>query len=441
MKVALVTLCYNEIELLEFFFRHYDPIVDHYVIYDDQSDDGCREMFARHPKVEVRDRHANHMVDDIEHSEIKNHTVGELLKDYDCVLCVDFDEFLYHPNLLELLEQYHQRGVTLPQTAGYDMVDNHVPEGGLLTEQLRCGVRNPVYDKRSIVFRGAVPNYGTGCHSCQPDGCVVESQPEIKLLHYKYMSRESVEVESKRCKISARNEANKLGWTTLDGKWIRSRDYWPLVYERLYEQRELVVEMPKPDYGRCSFTMDSWPDKCWDQFDDILCEYIGRPVRALEIGSFEGKGAIGLATLLGSQAHIVCVDPYTEYEGNDLAGKIGEAEKRFRANVAASNVGHRIEHHKCTAGAYFFVDFESFDVVYVDGDHRAHAVIADAIRADELLKPGGMLIFDDYGWTIDQQAWRRPKPAIDFFISAFRDRYELIERDYRVFLRKLDEAI
>ena len=40
--------------MLPFFFRHYDPIVDRYIVYDDGSTDRTLEMLAAHPRVEVR---------------------------------------------------------------------------------------------------------------------------------------------------------------------------------------------------------------------------------------------------------------------------------------------------------------------------------------------------------------------------------------------------
>lgn len=157
-------------------------------------------------------------------------------------------------------------------------------------------------------------------------------------------------------------------------------------------------------------------------------------MRALEIGSFEGKGAIGLATLLGSQAQVVCLDPFKEYEGNDLRGRLSAAEKRFCQNIAVSPVGQRITHYR--VGLDEFRHRGEFDIIYIDGSHIARDVIADALAADRILKPGGMLIFDDYGWIANPDPMMQPGMAIDFFIKSYGDRYELIERDFRIFLRK-----
>ena len=38
--VHLYTICWDEADMLGFFFRHYDSWVDRYVIYDDGSTEG-----------------------------------------------------------------------------------------------------------------------------------------------------------------------------------------------------------------------------------------------------------------------------------------------------------------------------------------------------------------------------------------------------------------
>jgi Glycosyl transferase family 2 len=52
--IHLYTVCWDEADMLGFFFRHYDPWVDRYVIYDDGSTDGSLEILRAHAKVEVR---------------------------------------------------------------------------------------------------------------------------------------------------------------------------------------------------------------------------------------------------------------------------------------------------------------------------------------------------------------------------------------------------
>jgi len=88
-----------------------------------------------------------------------------------------------------------------------------------------------------------------------------------------------------------------------------------------------------------------------------------------------------------------------------------------------------------------YLPLNSFDIVYIDGSHKAKNVLADAILSWELLKTGGIMIFDDYKW----KGWEghkltaelRPEIAIDSFISIFKNDIEIIHKDYQVILKKL----
>ena len=54
MKVHLYTKVWNEEEMLPFFFRRYDPLIDRYIIYDDGSTDNTLKLLAAHDRVEIR---------------------------------------------------------------------------------------------------------------------------------------------------------------------------------------------------------------------------------------------------------------------------------------------------------------------------------------------------------------------------------------------------
>lgn len=79
---------------------------------------------------------------------------------------------------------------------------------------------------------------------------------------------------------------------------------------------------------------------------------------------------------------------------------------------------------------------EWFDLIYIDGSHEAADVLADAVLAWPLLKPGGLLGFDDYGWRVFPEPERRPAPAVDAFLTCLRGWYEPVHRGYQVWVKK-----
>jgi hypothetical protein len=87
---------------------------------------------------------------------------------------------------------------------------------------------------------------------------------------------------------------------------------------------------------------------------------------------------------------------------------------------------------------------ESFDIIYINGSHRAADVLGDAVLSWELLKPGGIMIFDDYcldGSDLgpDEAALPLelvPKSAIDAFLLTYGSKLDILHRYYQVAVQK-----
>lgn len=126
-------------------------------------------------------------------------------------------------------------------------------------------------------------------------------------------------------------------------------------------------------------------------------------------------------------------------------------ERRFDANIAAALQASqhtspervwKIKAPSHVALAQLIVEGAShFDVIYIDGCHEPAAVLCDACQAWMLLKPGGVLIFDDYAWHLVSQRPARtsPKAAIDAFLETYSMQLIVLELDYQCIVQKLEE--
>ncbi len=75
-------------------------------------------------------------------------------------------------------------------------------------------------------------------------------------------------------------------------------------------------------------------------------------------------------------------------------------------------------------------DFEKFDFIYIDGCHEPEYVIHEACLAFQLLKKGGYLLFDDYGWG-------NCRYGIESFLLCFQKHYTPLYKDWQVLVEKL----
>ena len=193
MRVWLYSIVRNERLILPYLLRHYVPWVDKLIFYDDRSDDGTRELILECPKAELRDWTGSLGINDDEFVYFANEQWKEARGKAEWVIWIDADEFLYHPNMLELLAGYLAAGVEVPQVAGFTMVSKVFPTTtGQIYEEVKTGFSDGYWDKKAI-FRGNM-FWTIGRHGIDFTRFNPPSSPtcEIKLLHYRGLGMDYV---------------------------------------------------------------------------------------------------------------------------------------------------------------------------------------------------------------------------------------------------------
>lgn len=177
------------------------------------------------------------------------------------------------------------------------------------------------------------------------------------------------------------------------------------------------------------FTTDfvSWIIPIWEQY---LAEFKGKEnISLLEIGSFEGCSAIWFLEniLTHPTSSITCVDPFPFFR----------IELRFDHNIKTSGLSSKVTKIKGRSeNVLRTLKESSFDIIYIDGSHRALNVLMDTVSSWLLLKLGGIIIFDDYEWKPDRAPEDRPAMAIDIFLKSFQPHIELLHKGYQVIIRR-----
>src|SRR6266852_6651558 len=201
--------------------------------------------------------------------------------------------------------------------------------------------------------------------------------------------------------------------------------------------------------GEYEFTID-WFSHHIPTWEPLLAGL--KPARILEIGSFEGRSTCYLIETCSRTTHIeiCCVDTW---EGGIEHDKktMPEVERRFDHNVAIAkkraSLGAVVKKLKKKSVAALAEILSSnkppFDLIYVDGSHQASDVLTDSIMAFQLLRVGGVMIFDDYLWcpqpAVEQDTLNLPKAAIDSFINLFQRKLRVISGlpIYQLYIEKI----
>ena len=163
-------------------------------------------------------------------------------------------------------------------------------------------------------------------------------------------------------------------------------------------------------------------------------------LKFLEIGSFEGRSACWLMenVLTHDTSRLVCVDTFAgseEHVGMDLKS----LRETFNHNTREWN--NKIEVHQMKSSEALpkmIVDNQKFDVIYVDGSHLACDVLFDAVNCFNLLKVGGLMVFDDYlgGNLITPHD---VKPAVDAFVFSYSEKVKTLVVAYQYWVQKVSE--
>jgi hypothetical protein len=218
MIIHLHASCWNEERMLPFFFKYYDPIVDHYFIHDNQSSDHSLEILASHPRVTVLPL----VLEGNSICEAAFQQINSLWEisrgQADWVTVCNIDELFWHVDLRWYLKRCKKTGITFLPSIGYQMVSDRFPEPEEnLALTVRNGTRDPAYDKPSFFNPSAITNSGFAMarHTATPEGHIVYPEHnEILLLHYKYLGLDYV--TARHAELNARRREmdiqNRLGF-------------------------------------------------------------------------------------------------------------------------------------------------------------------------------------------------------------------------------------
>lgn len=191
------------------------------------------------------------------------------------------------------------------------------------------------------------------------------------------------------------------------------------------------------------FNVDWWNNVCNNFLDGpaFMKRFVDVETNALQIGCFEGMGTVWMLDniLTHENSRLIDIDPF--YSDGDLAGaNFDTVQKLYYYNLAECPTSYK---HKIIVGrsqdVLSTLPLNSFDLIYIDGSHFAKDIIIDAELSHKLLKVGGMMFFDDYGWGEEQGKFSSDKPkwAVDEFLEKHKGEYKIIDIHYQAVIEKV----
>ena len=175
-------------------------------------------------------------------------------------------------------------------------------------------------------------------------------------------------------------------------------------------------------------------------FNMLLAPYKGKPdLRYLQIGVYTGDASVWLLNNILTDASSTLTDVDT-WEGSpdedihmqmDFEDVYATYKAKVEPYLNVRSVRNRSDNFLKAQKP------NSYDFIYIDGDHTAKGTYDDAIGAWACLAPNGILAFDDYTWGdgLEDQS-KAPKPGIDQFLEEHTGKYTLLMMGYQVWIQR-----
>lgn len=191
---------------------------------------------------------------------------------------------------------------------------------------------------------------------------------------------------------------------------------------------------------------EKWFDGMIPSWENIFTTHVSPAdiKNVLEIGCYEGR-----ATSFICENHLQKGTNYDIVDtfGGSLeeSGMKGTAERLATDDFIYNNFKHNISFYpdinfNINRGysQYILPELEKkgkkYDFIYVDASHRADDTFMDAYYSHKMLNPGGLLIFDDFGWKDPHQPHpvNSPELGVRMFFSMYDTLYTPIMQGYQI---------
>lgn len=161
------------------------------------------------------------------------------------------------------------------------------------------------------------------------------------------------------------------------------------------------------------------------------------PIRYAEIGTRYGASLVSVAQTYGKHPDslLIAIDPWEDYaDYPEKKGQQATIYEEFKRNMVACGIENRVTVKRGYSHEVVpTLEDNSFDIIYIDGNHEPEYVLEDGVLAFRKVKIGGHLIFDDYGWGGPDMV----KRGIDAFVHAYFKRIKVLgTKDSQVFVQR-----
>ena len=207
------------------------------------------------------------------------------------------------------------------------------------------------------------------------------------------------------------------------------------------------ISVNKLEYKGMYNWTNNLPSGSWEDFLNIV-NYFNtthkllkhKKIKILEIGTYSGISLINIIKNIPNSIGYG-IDKWENYEENKLLENVDNLKvlNSFHHNAKIEGISDRIIAIKGSSHEELLKlikNNDEFDFIYVDGSHLLLDCYIDLVLSWDLLSIGGILAIDDYLYKKDIII-DSPFEAVNHFLKIYEGKYNLLLKNFRVFLEKI----
>lgn len=239
-------------------------------------------------------------------------------------------------------------------------------------------------------------------------------------------------------------EAKEKG--RLASEWVKENWTWDHSAKKVIEVVEKALKSLPPSWKDNYEFSNSWLEDvaAKQSLPEFLNKFKDKKTKVLQIGAYEGRWTLwALHNILTHPDCIITdIDPWTteeEYLKNKVLSPLNVVKERYFKNIDKCPYKNKVVSIDGKSEEELPKINDEFDLIYIDGSHLAKNVSVDAEESWRLCKSGGIILFDDYLWNMQDgyEPKNRPHEAINEFLVNHLGKYEVVHKEYQLAIRKL----
>lgn len=197
----------------------------------------------------------------------------------------------------------------------------------------------------------------------------------------------------------------------------------------LIKKKDFIQKISKKNFS------NRWFLNNFEIFNFFLPKDSDKKFNYLEIGCYEGLSSFYMVSEYKNiNAYFIDLWDMPNENSKSLTNNFQVVEKKFDENLLNYRFT-KIKGDSVISMRNIFRQKINFDFIYIDGSHNGEDILSDSIDAFKILKPGGLIFFDDF-LQFEKDRQIQSYSGIEKFLELYKNYIEIVYFQNNLVIKK-----